>query len=436
MKISVIGMGCVGLVTAGCFAESGNDVICVDNDREKIAGFKKNVVPIYERLLDEIVKRNRAAGRLHFTTELAEGVGKASVIFIAVETPSAEDGSADISAVLDVSGKIAELMDGYRVIVTKSTVPMGTYKKVSEMMASRTKYPFDYVSNPEFIRTGSAVVDFMAPDYVVIGGDNSKAMKIVEQLYRPFVREKNRIIFMDPASAELTKYAVNSMLAVRLSFMNEMSALCEKVGADIEHVRAVMSSDVRIGSTFLSAGIGYGGSCLVKDVQALTHIGDSLGCSMTIVKSVHNANLCQQNRLTQRILDYFADKAKITLAVWGLAFKPQTSDIREAPAIFCIKKFLEAGIKVRAYDPQAMYAAKKLLGNRIETSQKSYEILKGADGLVIFTDWQEFRNPDFELIAQNLNKAVIFDGRNLYEPSYVRAKGIEYHCIGRPTTKY
>jgi len=432
MKISVVGMGCVGLVTAGCFAESGNDVICIDNDREKIAGLRKNIFPIYERLLDEIVKRNRAVGRLRFTTELAEGVEETSIIFIAVETPDSEDGSADISAVLGVCSGIAESMNSHKIVAIKSTVPVGTYKKVGEVMASRTKYSFDYVSNPEFLRTGSAIVDFMTPDYVVIGADNLKAMKIVEQLYRPFVQERNRIIFMNPVSAEMTKYAVNSMLAVRLSFMNEISALCEKAGADIELVRVAMTSDARIGKAFLSAGIGYGGSCLVKDVRALAHIGDVLNCPMTIAKSAHNANLYQQNRFTQRILDYFADKAKITLAVWGLAFKPQTNDIRESPAIFCIKRFLEAGIKVRAYDPQASGAAKKLLGDRIETSQKSYEILKGADGLVIFTDWQEFRNPDFEIIAKNLNKAVIFDGRNLYEPSYVRAKGIEYHCIGRP----
>lgn len=432
MKAAVVGVGYVGLVAAACLAEGGNNVTCIDNDKKKISDLNKGIIPIYEPGLTEIVKHNEAAGRLRFTTELKEGVANSLIIFIAVGTPSAPDGSADISAVLDVAGAIAELMDGYRIVVTKSTVPVGTHKKVSELMSSKTSHPFDYVSNPEFLKEGAAVEDFLKPDRIIIGTHNAAVIELMKQLYAPFMRKRNRILAMDPASAELTKYAANSMLATRISFMNEMSALCEEVGADIELVRAGIGSDSRIGNSFLFAGVGYGGSCFPKDVRALIHVGESQNCPMTVVKAVQQANLRQQERFAERILDYYAQQVdKTTLAVWGLAFKARTDDIRESPAIFCIKKFLEAGLRIRAYDPEAMPATQQAFGDAIETSNESYDILAGADGLAIFTDWQEFRNPDFEQIADKLKKPVIFDGRNLYNPDYVKKQGIEYHCIGR-----
>jgi UDPglucose 6-dehydrogenase len=323
-------------------------------------------------------------------------------------------------------------MDGYRIISTKSTVPVGTYKKINEIMSSKTEHPFDYVSNPEFLKEGAAVEDFMKPQRIIIGTTNPAVMEIVKQLYAPFMRKKSRIIFMDPVSAELTKYAANCMLATRISFMNELSGLCERVGADIELVRTGIGSDSRIGNEFLFPGIGFGGSCFPKDVRALIYTGDLEECSMGIVKAVQDANLRQQDQFAQKIIDYFKDVAsKITLAVWGLAFKARTNDIRESPAIRCIEKFLDAGIKIKAYDPEAMLPTKEYFGKRIETSQDSYNILDGANALVILTDWQEFRNPDFELIAKKLKKPVIFDGRNLYDPAYVKKQGIEYHCIGR-----
>lgn len=432
MKVAVVGVGYVGLVAAGCLAEGGNHVVCVDNDKQKIENLKNGIIPIYEPGLGEIVKHNEAAGRLRFTTDLKDGIDNSLIIFIGVGTPSAADGSADISAVLAVAGSIAELMDGYRIIVTKSTVPVGTHKKVSDLMAAKTEHPFDYVSNPEFLKEGSAVDDFLKPDRVIIGTTNPAVMELMKQLYAPFMRKSSRLIFMDPASAELTKYAANSMLATRISFMNEMSALCEKVGADIELIRAGIGSDSRIGNSFLFPGIGYGGSCFPKDVRALIHTGEQNDCPMTIVESVQQANINQHQRFARKILDYYAGREnQTTLAVWGLAFKARTDDVRESPAIYCIEKFLEAGMKVKAYDPEAMNATKEKLDGKIETSEKSYEILDNADGLVIFTDWQEFRNPDFELIAEKLNKPVVFDGRNLYSPAFVKKQGIEYHSIGR-----
>jgi len=433
MKVAVVGVGYVGLVAAACLANGGNHVICVDTDKKKIAGLKKGIIPIYEPSLAEIVKHSQAAGRLHFTTEFREGVEESLVIFIAVGTPCTADGSADVSAVLEVAASIAELMDGYRIIAVKSTVPVGTHKEVSEVMASKTKCPFDYVSNPEFLKEGAAVDDFMKPDRIIIGTTNPAVLEIMRQLYDPFMRKKNRMIFMDPASAELTKYAANCMLATRISFMNELSALCEKVGADIELIRMGIGADSRIGSDFLFPGIGFGGSCFPKDVRALIHTGDLEGCPMGIVRAVQDANIRQQDLFTKKILDYFKDAAgEVTLAVWGLAFKAQTNDIRESPAIKCIEKLSEAGMKIKAYDPEAMPGTKELLGDRIEVSENSCDILNGAEALVVLTDWQEFRNPDFERIAGGLNRPVVFDGRNLYDPNYLRDKGIEYHCIGRP----
>ncbi len=432
MKIAVVGVGYVGLVAAACLADRGNHVVCVDNDKKKIKDLNHGKIPIYEPGLAEIVKHNEAAGRLCFTTDLKDGVDNSLIIIIGVGTPGAEDGSADISAVLNVAESVAELMDGYRIIMTKSTVPVGTCKKVSEIMVSKTSHPFDYVSNPEFLKEGSAVDDFMKLDRVIIGTTNPAVMELMKQLYSPFMRKKSRMIFMDPASAELTKYAANCMLATRISLMNELSALCEKVGADIELVRAGIGSDSRIGNSFLFPGVGFGGSCFPKDVRALIHIGNTESCPMTIVEAVESANIRQQDRFAEKILDYYGDKSvETTLAVWGLAFKARTDDIRQAPAIYCIEKFLTAGMKIRAYDPEAMEATKEKLGNRIETFKDSYDMLDGADGLVIFTDWQEFRNPDFDQIAGRLKKAVIFDGRNLYDSNIVRKQGIEDHRSGR-----
>lgn len=432
MRLSVVGVGYVGLVAAAGFAEGGNHVICIDNDEAKIAKLKKGEVVIYEPGLGEIVRHNAAAGRLVFTTDLKFGVENSSVIFLAVGTPSADDGSADISVVLSVAGDIAKYMNGYKILVTKSTVPVGTYKKVSELIAGQTDKPFDYVSNPEFLKEGSAVEDFLKPDRVIVGTTNTEVMEVMRQLYAPFMRRSSRIIFMDVASAELTKYAANVMLATRISFMNQLSGLCEKFGADIERVRVGIGSDRRIGNAFLFAGVGYGGACFPKDMRALIQMGEEQSTPMTIAKAVQEANYTQQDRFAAKIVNYFSgEKKQATLGVWGLSFKARTDDIRESPAIRCIKKFIAAGIKIKAFDPEAMPSAKQALGGKIETVAESYEALDGCDGLVIFTDWQEFRTPDFELMAKKLKRRVIFDGRNLYDGDHVRKQGFEYYGIGR-----
>ncbi len=432
MKICVVGVGYVGLVTAACLAEAGNSVVCVDSDREKIAGLKNGMVPIYEPGLTEMVKHNEKLGRLHFTTDLKYGVDNSLIIFLAVGTPSAEDGSADISAILLVAAGIAENLKDYRIIATKSTVPVGTHKKVINAISSKTKTPFDYVSNPEFLKEGAAVEDFMSPDRIIIGTISPTVRKTMKQLYSPFMRKNSRIMFMDPASAEITKYAANMMLATRISAMNEISILCEKLGADVELVRQGIGSDTRIGSAFLFPGVGFGGSCLPKDIRAIIHTGSANGAEMTIAKAVYRVNLDAQERFAKRIKDYFSGREnKTILAVWGLAFKAKTDDVRESPAIYCIKKFLDWKMKIRGYDPEAGTAAAEALGGKIEILQNGYDTLDNADALVIFTDWQEFRNPDFEMIASKLKSQVIFDGRNLYDPDMVRNAGIEYHSIGR-----
>ena len=432
MQICVTGVGYVGLVTGACLAEAGNNVICVDNDTEKIAGLKTGVIPIYEPGLTEIVKHNAKLGRLHFTTDLKYGVDNSNIIFIAVGTPSAEDGSSDLSAILSVANGIADKLSDYRIIATKSTVPVGTSQKVSEMIKSKTDVPFDYVSNPEFLKEGAAVEDFMSQDRIIIGTTNPQVRSVMQQLYSPFMRKSSRILFMDPISAEMAKYAANAMLATRISFMNELSGLCEKVGADIEQVRHGLGSDSRIGSAFLFPGVGYGGACFPKDIRALIHIGSEHDVEMKIAKSVQQVNSKQQQRFTQRVIDYFAGREdSVTLAVWGLAFKARTDDVRESPAIYCIKKFLESGMKIKAYDPEAASSAQKVLGETIRIFQNGYDALDDADALVIFTDWQEFRNPDFKAIAAKLKNSVIFDGRNLYDPDVIKSAGIEYHSIGR-----
>jgi len=432
MKICVTGVGYVGLVTGACLAEAGNNVICVDNDSEKIAALKDGVIPIYEPGLTEIVRHNAKLSRLHFTTELKYGIDNSLIIFIAVGTPSAEDGSSDMSAILSVTNSIAENLNDYRIIATKSTVPVGTCKRITEIIKSKTETPFDYVSNPEFLKEGAAVEDFMSPDRIIIGTTNPQVREIMGQLYSPFMRKSSRILVMDPVSAEMAKYAANAMLATRISFMNELSELCENVGADIEQIRHGLGSDSRIGSAFLFPGVGYGGACFPKDIRALIHTGSEHGVEMTIAKSVQQVNINQQQRFAQRIMDYFAGRQdQITLAVWGLAFKAKTDDIRESPAINCINKFLDRQMKIRAYDPEAASSARKVLGDKIQIFQNGYDALDSADALVIFTDWQEFRNPDFKAITAKLKNSVIFDGRNLYNPDIVRTTGIEYYSIGR-----
>jgi UDPglucose 6-dehydrogenase len=432
MQICVVGVGYVGLVTAACLAEAGNTVICVDSDGEKIAGLKNGAIPIYEPGLAEIVKGNEQLGRLHFTTDLKYGVDNARIIFLAVGTPSAPDGSSDLSAVFCAAEGIAANLKQYRIIATKSTVPVGTHKKVADVIRARTKAPFDYVSNPEFLKEGAAVEDFMSPDRIIIGTTSPDVRRVMQQLYGPFMRKRSRILFMDPASAEMTKYAANTMLATRISFMNEISVLCEKLGADVEMVRQGLGGDSRIGSAFLFPGVGFGGSCFPKDIRALIHTGSEHGVEMAIAKAVHQTNINQQERFAGRVIDYFRGRERqTTLAVWGLAFKARTDDVRESPAIYCIRKFLDCGMKVRAYDPQAGPAATAALKGAIETCQNGYFACDGADALVIFTEWQEFRNPDFEVVAGKLKKPVIFDGRNLYDPEIVKSAGIQYHSVGR-----
>ena len=401
MKVAVVGVGYVGLVAAACLADGGNHVVCVDNDKNKVENLKNGVIPIYEPGLTEIVKKNVEAGRLTFTTDLQEGVENSLVIFIGVGTPSSPDGSADISAVLGVAEEIAKMMTDYRILVTKSTVPIGTHKIVSDLIASKTEAAFDYVSNPEFLKEGSAVDDFLKPDRVIIGTTNPAVMEIMKVLYAPFMRKSSRILFMDPASAEMAKYAANTMLATRISFMNELSGLCETFGADIESVRAGMGSDSRIGNAFLFPGVGYGGSCFPKDVRALIHMGNEQGVQMTIAEAVRQANFTQHDRFAQKVLDYFAGQTDIKLGVWGLAFKARTDDTRESPALYCIKKFLDAGMAVTAFDPEAGCGE---LEGKITQVDNAYGVLDASDALVVFTDWQEFRTPDFEMIAKSLNK--------------------------------
>lgn len=433
MKLSVVGVGYVGLVTGTCFAEAGNHVICVDSDESKIAMLKNGQTPIYESGLTELLHHNTEAGRLEFTTDLAHAVANSEIVFLAVGTPSADDGSADISAVLDAARQIAQCMDGYRVIATKSTVPVGTHARVCEVMREHTSHKFDYVSNPEFLKEGSAVDDFLKPDRVIIGADNPAILMLMKHLYTPFMRRSNRIILMDPASAEMAKYAANAMLATRISFMNELSALCDAYGANVDLVRSGLGSDSRIGNAFLFAGVGFGGSCFPKDVRALIHMGQQKDCPQTIVEAVQRANIAQHERFARRVLSHFGEGASnVTIAAWGLAFKAKTDDVRESPALYCIRQFTGAGMKVRAFDPAANRQAVLADNDAIQLVDDGYDALDGADALVIFTDWQEFRTPDFDAIAQRLKKPVIFDGRNLYDPEFVRMRGIEYHSIGRP----
>jgi len=435
MKISVVGTGYVGLVSGTCFAETGNNVTCIDVDKEKVQKMQNGIIPIYEPGLEVLFERNIKQGRLHFTTDLAEGIKDSEIIFLALPTPPGEDGSADLSYILNVAENLGDLITGYKVIVDKSTVPVGTEEKVSKRLAQKLDPSlFDVVSNPEFLREGVAVNDFLKPERVVIGSHSEKANVVMRRLYEPFVRQGNPIIFMDPRSAELTKYAANSFLATKISFMNEIANLCEKVGADVDWVRRGIGTDSRIGKRFLFPGVGYGGSCFPKDVQALYKTSEEHDYDFQILKSVMDVNKTQKQKIANQIINYFKDDdAQKTIAVWGLSFKPNTDDIREAPAIETIDKLLDAGFRVRAYDPEAMDNIKAIYGDRITLCKDPYETLKYADGLAIMTEWNVFRTPDFKKLQETLNNNLIFDGRNLYDTEQMKELGFKYFSIGRRT---
>jgi UDPglucose 6-dehydrogenase len=433
MNIAVVGTGYVGLVTGTCFAETGNNVICVDIDEKKVNRMKNGEIPIYEPGLDVLFERNTRQGRLHFTTNLKEAIDPAQIIFLALPTPPGEDGSADLRYILGVAKDLSNIIKDYKVIVDKSTVPVGTAEKVHAILAEKLSEDlFDVVSNPEFLREGVAVEDFMKPDRVVIGTDSEKARKQMKQLYEPFVRQGNPIYFMDERSAEMTKYAANSYLATRISFMNEIANLCELVGANVDAVRVGMGSDSRIGKRFLFPGVGYGGSCFPKDVQALAKTAEDNGYDFKILKSVMNVNSIQKHRLTEKIKAYFNNDLKgKTIALWGLAFKPNTDDVREAPALFLIDDLLKAGASVRAFDPEAMNNVKAMYNGQVIMTADQYEALIGADALAIVTEWSVFRTPSFEVMKQLLKNPVIFDGRNLYDVDLMKGSGFFYDSIGR-----
>lgn len=434
MEIAVVGTGYVGLVTGTCFAETGNNVTCVDINAEKIEMMKQGNVPIYEPMLDVIFERNQREGRLHFTTDLAAAVDKAKIIFLALPTPPGEDGSADLSYILNVAKQLGPLMKDYKVIVDKSTVPVGTCELVKAAVATNAKEQYDVVSNPEFLREGFAVEDFLKPDRVVVGTTSSRAREIMEELYKPFTRQGNPILFMDERSAELTKYAANAFLATKISFMNEIANFCEHVGADVDMVRLGIGSDSRIGKRFLFPGIGYGGSCFPKDVQALAKSGMDAGYEFKILKSVMKVNERQKTALLTPILEHFGQDLKDKkIAIWGLAFKPDTDDIREAPALYMIEHLLAAGASVSAYDPEAMENVKKQKNYPIEYAADQYSALSNADALLICTEWSAFRNPDFDKIAGALKTKTIFDGRNLYDLDKMKKLGFFYKSIGRET---
>ncbi len=435
MNITVVGTGYVGLVTGTCFAETGNQVICVDIDKKKVERMKNGEVPIFEPGLEILFERNTKQGRLNFTTNLAEAIKDAEIIFLALPTPPGEDGSADLSYILGVAKDLSAIITDYKVIVDKSTVPVGTAEKVHNILAERLDTDlFDVVSNPEFLREGVAVDDFLKPDRVVIGTNSERARKTMERLYNPFVRQGNPVIFMDERSAEMTKYAANSYLAARISFMNEIANLCEKVGANVDHVRKGMGSDTRIGKRFLFPGVGYGGSCFPKDVQALAKTANQYDYEFKILNSVMQVNRIQKSVMVQKLkAEYGEDLTGKTFAIWGLAFKPNTDDIREAPALYIIQELLDAGAKIKAFDPEAMENVEKEFGDKIQLCDDQYAALIGADALVILTEWSVFRTPSFEVVQKCLKESVIFDGRNLYSLDQMREMGFAYHSIGRNT---
>lgn len=433
-KIAVVGTGYVGLVTGTCFAETGNQVICVDIDTKKVERMRNGEIPIYEPHLDVLFERNIKAGRLSFTTNLLEGIADAEIIFLALPTPPGEDGSADLRYILGVADDLGKIITDYKVIVDKSTVPVGTAEKVHAAIAKNATVEFDVVSNPEFLREGFAVDDFMKPDRVVIGTSSPRAEKIMEQLYKPFVRQGNPILFMDEKSAELTKYAANSFLATKITFMNEIANFCELVGADVDKVRIGIGSDDRIGKRFLFPGIGYGGSCFPKDVQALVNSGMENNFQFEILKSVMAVNEDQKTILFPKMKNFFRGDLKgKKIALWGLAFKPDTDDIREAPALYMIDALTDAGAQITAYDPEAMNNVKALLGDKISFAENEYEAVEGADALLICTEWGVFRNPDFDKVGNLLKDKVIFDGRNLFDVEEMSTRGFYYSSIGRKT---
>jgi len=432
MKIAVIGTGYVGLVTGTCFAETGNQVTCVEINQEKLKQLNTGVVPIYEPDLDSLFERNTAQGRLKFTDSLSEGIKDAKVIFLALPTPSDEDGSADLKYILGVAEQLGALLSQYAVIINKSTVPVGTADKVRAKIAATATVEFDVVSNPEFLREGVAVDDFLRPERVVIGTRSEKARKVMEELYEPFVRQGNPILFMDERSAEVTKYAANAFLATKISFMNEIANLCQLVGADVDNVRKGIGTDSRIGKRFLFPGVGYGGSCFPKDVKALYYTSKENDYDFKILKSVMDVNQAQREYFFQRIANHFNGELKgKTIAMWGLAFKPNTDDVREAPAIYLAEELVKAGAVVQVYDPEAINTSKVLLGDKVTYASNEYEALKNADCLAIVTEWNEFRSPDFDKISATLKNKLIFDGRNLYNVDQMQQLGYTYFSIGR-----
>ncbi len=435
MRLSVVGTGYVGLVVGTCFAESGNDVICVDIDEQKVKMLKKGENPIYEPGLTDLLKKNIAEKRLSFTTDIEAAVKKTDVIFLALPTPQSEDGSADLQHVLAVSKKIGKSMTGYRVIVNKSTVPVGTADRVREIIAAETKYPFDVVSNPEFLKEGAAVNDFMKPDRIVVGSRSQKAIAVMQDLYAPFVRTGNPLILMDERSSELTKYAANSFLATKVSYMNEVANLCERVGADIDLVRKGMGTDDRIGTQFLFAGIGYGGSCFPKDVAALLSTSKVYDFTLHILNAVEEVNKRQKLVMVNKIKRHFNNDLRgKTIALWGLSFKPNTDDVREAPSLTIIEALQKEGVTIRAFDPEAMEEMKKRTGKAVRYCESNYEALKGANALLVATEWNEFRRPDFDRVKALLKEPVIFDGRNIYDPAVMTSRGFIYYGIGRGMT--
>jgi len=431
MKLAVIGTGYVGLVAGACLAETGNDVICVDKDEAKIRMLRRGKMPIFEPGLEELVRRNMAEQRLSFTSQLPRAIRASSVIFIAVGTPQGEDGAADLQHVLGVAREIAQAMNGYKLIVDKSTVPVGTAEKVREIIRRETTHPFSVVSNPEFLKQGAAVDDFLKPDRVVIGTEDEKGGEIMRQVYAPFTRTGAPIMVMDCASAELCKYAANALLATKISFMNEIANVCEVFEADVDQVRRAIGADRRIGPSFLFPGVGYGGSCFPKDVQAIVKFTADKGYDFQILKAVERVNHRQKSVLATRMEKHFGSLKGKTIAVWGLAFKPRTDDMREAPAIVLIERLLAAGAHVQAFDPAAMPIAKRLFGSTVTLTPRSYAALEGADALAVVTEWNEFREPDFAKMRRLMKTPVVFDGRNIYSRNVMRANGFTYYSIGR-----
>jgi UDPglucose 6-dehydrogenase len=433
MNLGVFGAGYVGLVTATCLAEMGHHVICCDIDPERVDRLRRGEVPIYEPGLEELVRSNMEEGRLRFTMDAAETVRDSRVLFIAVGTPPGEDGSADVRYVLEVARTIGRHAESSKIVVNKSTVPVGTADLVREVLAETTEHSCIVVSNPEFLKEGTAVDDFMKPDRIVVGADDEEGREVLRAIYSPFLRTGNPVLFMDTRSAEMTKYAANAMLATRITFMNEIANLCDLVGADVDAVRAGIGSDRRIGSSFLFPGIGFGGSCFPKDIQALGRLAEQVAYDFDLIRAVHRVNELQKRLLVERVVGRFGEDLQgRRFALWGLAFKPKTDDIREAPSLVIIEELLQRGAAIRAFDPKAMENARGVLADRIEYAEEGYQALEGADALIVVTEWNEFRFPDFERMRRSLAKPIVFDGRNVYEPETMAGYGFEYHSIGRP----